>query len=582
VVAPDGTILGKRAPDGSIKSPGPGDTLAATSTVRPDGMVIGEDGKPMGKLQPDGTIIGLDGKIAGRRNADGSVVGPGDPNAGKNPFGSDDGFFGPGGKGSGNGAGPFGGRGAFGDRPGSRADTRKGEALILRLQEQLEDKAQQIKQRDERLKQIAAKNRTEKKALQKALNVAHQDLMDKQNKWDDKLAEMESERESLKDQIQRQQDAESERDSWKARAESAESSVKEMKAEKDKGYEEIEKLAAELKRQIEETKDSRARKEAELNEIYQIRWKDMKQMWEKNMQRWKIEFMDKNEKQKELELKELARDKKYLEKALASKKAGDLKDGIENEKLTSRLQRLEFLFRQEQKMKEQAKDELAEVKAEMKQKLEDLENELRFEKERRKAAEDELKMLQQKIIITSEKEVYRNTLDEFETSMDLQKRKRRRTSLMGDYVGRTVFKVQRPSNSPIPTKGPDGTYTLGKAKPAFRIMDFANHVSSGPFLIIENQTDKTQNLQGYSLKLGSKSGGSEKKTVFGDTSIESGKTIRIVTQETKNPQENDLQMDVSWANGEGELEVSLLNPDNELIEGPIPLDRPEKQGCVVS
>ena len=47
-------------------SGGPGDTLAANVSVRPDGTVTGPDGKPLGKMRADGMVVGLDGKVLGK------------------------------------------------------------------------------------------------------------------------------------------------------------------------------------------------------------------------------------------------------------------------------------------------------------------------------------------------------------------------------------------------------------------------------------------------------------------------------------------------------------------------------------
>ena len=75
VVGPDGTVLGKRNPDGSVVAPGPGDVLAATTLVQPDGMVMGPDGRPVGKMRGDGMVVGPDGKVVGQMTPTGAVVG---------------------------------------------------------------------------------------------------------------------------------------------------------------------------------------------------------------------------------------------------------------------------------------------------------------------------------------------------------------------------------------------------------------------------------------------------------------------------------------------------------------------------
>ena len=64
-------------PDCSIKSPGPGDTLYPNATVKPDGQVVGPDGKAIGKVRADGTVVGPDGTIVGQLAPDGSIKGPG-------------------------------------------------------------------------------------------------------------------------------------------------------------------------------------------------------------------------------------------------------------------------------------------------------------------------------------------------------------------------------------------------------------------------------------------------------------------------------------------------------------------------
>ena len=75
VVGPDGTVLGKRQPDGSVVAPGPGDVLAASTLVQPDGMVMGPDGRPVGKMRGDGMVVGPDGKVVGQMTPNGAVVG---------------------------------------------------------------------------------------------------------------------------------------------------------------------------------------------------------------------------------------------------------------------------------------------------------------------------------------------------------------------------------------------------------------------------------------------------------------------------------------------------------------------------
>ena len=62
VVAPDGTVLGKRQPDGSVVAPGPDGAVVATNTLvesddpNPRGFgsctVVGPDGKALGKMLP--------------------------------------------------------------------------------------------------------------------------------------------------------------------------------------------------------------------------------------------------------------------------------------------------------------------------------------------------------------------------------------------------------------------------------------------------------------------------------------------------------------------------------------------------
>ena len=75
VVGPDGTVLGKRNADGSVVAPGPGDVLAASTLVQPDGMVMGPDGRPVGKMRGDGMVVGPDGKVVGQMTPNGAVVG---------------------------------------------------------------------------------------------------------------------------------------------------------------------------------------------------------------------------------------------------------------------------------------------------------------------------------------------------------------------------------------------------------------------------------------------------------------------------------------------------------------------------
>ena len=76
VVAPDGRVVGKMGPGGVVGT-GPGDVLAASTVVRPDGMVVGPDGRPVGQARPDGMVGGPDGTVLGKRQPDGSVVAPG-------------------------------------------------------------------------------------------------------------------------------------------------------------------------------------------------------------------------------------------------------------------------------------------------------------------------------------------------------------------------------------------------------------------------------------------------------------------------------------------------------------------------
>jgi len=80
-VGPDGRIIGARFPDGSIRAPLAGDVVAANTVVAADGMVLGPDGRPMGKILPwNDLVVAFNGMIIGKRIPDGTVRGlrPGD------------------------------------------------------------------------------------------------------------------------------------------------------------------------------------------------------------------------------------------------------------------------------------------------------------------------------------------------------------------------------------------------------------------------------------------------------------------------------------------------------------------------
>ena len=66
VVGADGKVVGRRNPDGSIMGLGPGDALYLNTKVVPVDTVLGADGKRIGTLRADGMVIGPDGKVIGR------------------------------------------------------------------------------------------------------------------------------------------------------------------------------------------------------------------------------------------------------------------------------------------------------------------------------------------------------------------------------------------------------------------------------------------------------------------------------------------------------------------------------------
>merc|ERR1719484_397996 len=74
VVDAEGRTVGYMAPDGSIKAVGAAEVLCASTTTTPDGTVLGGDGKPLGKLRPDGMVVGEDGRVLGKMASDGSIV----------------------------------------------------------------------------------------------------------------------------------------------------------------------------------------------------------------------------------------------------------------------------------------------------------------------------------------------------------------------------------------------------------------------------------------------------------------------------------------------------------------------------
>jgi len=176
-------------------------------------------------------------------------------------------------------------------------------------------------------------------------------------------------------------------------------------------------------------------------------------------------------------------------------------------------------------------------------------------------------------------------VSEFERSLDMGRpgKKRKRESMVSSIVmrGGNIFRTQRPSDSPIPVKQ-DGSFVV--SAPFFEIDGFANHDNGGPWLKIKNSTNKEQDLQGYSLKIESKSLDKPRKHVFDSTQIPAKEHIRVVTKDTKPKLENDRIWSEGWENIDEEMDISLISPEGELVSGPIPLDVPslkKSSSCAV-
>jgi hypothetical protein len=79
VVGSEGVVIGRRHADGSVRPPGPADVLARSSSVKPDGRLLGPTGRVLGELLSNGTVLGVGDfgrTVIGKRLGNGTVVGP--------------------------------------------------------------------------------------------------------------------------------------------------------------------------------------------------------------------------------------------------------------------------------------------------------------------------------------------------------------------------------------------------------------------------------------------------------------------------------------------------------------------------
>jgi len=598
------------------------------SGMRNAGPNSGKAGGNVGKNGPNGgkggSNFGNDGPNGG---SDGANVGNDGPNGG-----SDGANFGNDGANGGTGANG-GANGAKGGRRSRRNRSKApGSGALSRLQDQLDQLRNQLQQRDQRLADQAAKNKQAKKDLQNALNDAKRQLTEKerekqdaindmkrqldnkekekqdalndmklqQNKKDkanqdalnkmkenldnkekemqEKLSDLEDQRDRLNDQVQKAGDFGQDRDAWQKRAEDAEKELGEIREFKTTAEKQNDELVQELRDQLKRAKLSEAKRIEELNATYEIRWKDLSAKFRAQVEGYKSYLENDMKKEYERLMKQAEKEKEALKQRLGNDKDRALKDKIDLNKIKSRLQNMEFQLRRAEQAKEAAEDKIATIEADREERLNNAKYEMDTLSDRYKELQLENAMLRQKIEVHPEVDNFDAIVSEFERSLDMGRpgKKRKRESMVSSVVmrGGNIFRTQRPSDSPIPVKK-DGSFVV--SAPFFEIDGFANHDNGGPWLKIKNSTNKEQDLQGYALKIESKSLDKPRKHVFDSTQIPAKEHIRVVTKDTKPKLENDRIWSEGWENIDEEMDISLISPEGELVSGPIPLDVPSSK-----
>jgi len=350
-------------------------------------------------------------------------------------------------------------------------------------------------------------------------------------------------------------------------------------------------LVEELRAQLAYAKETVKHRENELNSSYALRWKQLTAELHTKMENYQRDVVDQMRTEHERTIKSLEKKNADLEEDLEKRKSEGIGEKVNKAKYEARLQNMEFELRKMEKAKEAAEDALISVRADLSERLNDAKYRLKTLKDQYDELQRQCIMLRQKIEVRPEVGNYEEIISEWENSWEMGRppKKRKRESFL-EFKERGMSLI-RNTNSRDDTADRDegaepgsstgggnssilrGVPSAGRQLKSFTISSYANHDNGGPWLEIMNTTSEEHNLEDWSLLIENESWPMPRTHLFDSYAVPPGQTVRVVTENTRPRQENDILWKENWEVTD-EVEISLLDPNNQLAGGPIPIDKP--------